>query len=379
MNRFRNSLPFLLAIVVFVAVIWTLPAAWCRRGADQWRQGDLETQQRLARTVAAQIEAGLTTGDFQTQSELFNGEWLFGTHLMAGIGFCQLVRQHPETAAEWTPVIEACIRELLSSQVGEFDRKSWKADALETLQTDQGHAAYLGYLNFLLGLYREIHPQNEFVPLNEAITTALSRRLSQSPNGLVATYPNEWYPVDNTPILASIALHARATGKDHSHLLRRVESLWRVRYVDAETGLLIQAINADGSVRDLPRGSGTTLGIFFLHHAYPKLTADLFSAVQQQLVTSFLSFGAVREYPHGISGPMDIDSGPVIFGFGFSSTGFALAGARIYGDAPLFGRLYSSAILAGAPTYREDRMDFLTAGPLGNAILLAMFTAPRNP
>lgn len=342
-------------------------------------RGDLETQQQLARTVAAQMREGMTSADFQTQSELFNGEWLFGTHLMAGIGLCQLVRQHPETAAEWTPVIESCIRELLSPQVREFDRKSWQADALETLDTDQGHAAYLGYLNFLLGLYREIHPQNEFVPLNDAITTALIRRLSQSPIGLVATYPNEWYPVDNTPILASIALHSRATGKDYSRLLTREESLWRSRYVDADTGLLIQAVNGDGSLRDLPRGSGTTLGIFFLHHAYPKFTAELFSAVQRQLVTRFLSFGAVREYPHGMSGSMDIDSGPVIFGFGFSATGFALAGARIFDDADLFGRLFSSAILAGAPTYRENRMDFLTAGPLGNAILLAMFTAPRNP
>lgn len=105
----------------------------------------------------------------------------------------------------------------------------------------------------------------------------------------------------------------------------------------------------------------------------------MFQGVRYSLATTVFGFGAIREYPHGMIGHGDIDSGPVILGFGFSATGFSIAAARAYGDADLYARLYSSAILAGAPTWRQGHLDFLTAGPLGNAILLAVLTTPVAP
>lgn len=371
----RKILCLALAAAAFVIGLWTIPAAWCGRGAAEWMKGNLATQQRLARTVARQVSAGLHSSDYQTGHDRFNGEWLFGTYLMAGIGLCQMVRQHPETAQEWSPVIAHCIREILSQRVRASDRQAWGADPLETLQTDQGHAAYLGYLNFLLGLYRQIQPASEFTELHDSITAALVRRIEASPNGLVATYPGEWYPMDNMPVIASIALHGKAAGQDHAKLLERWETFVRKYYLDPKSGLLIQAVNARGIPLDGGRGSGSAFGIFFAHHAAPRLSAELYAAIQKNLTSGILGFGAIREYPRGLAGRMDIDSGPIILGFGFSATGFSIAAAKIYGDFPLFAKLYSSAILAGTPTRTGEDIDFLTAGPLGNSILLAMLTA----
>jgi len=87
----------------------------------------------------------------------------------------------------------------------------------------------------------------------------------------------------------------------------------------------------------------------------------------------------VREYPHGHSGSGDIDSGPVILGYGVSATGFALGPARIHGDQALFGRLLRTAVLFGAPLQRKDTLEFVSGGPLGNAILFAMLTAGDFP
>jgi hypothetical protein len=372
----RKPYPLLIGLAVFCAVLWTVPSMWCRRGAGEWFAGDRATQTKLATTVAAQIRQGLTLDDYHTQSELFDGEWLFGTHLMAGIGFCQMVQQHPQDLEKWRPSIDLCIRQLLSPAVRAFDHKSWDRDALASLDAPDGHAAYLGYLNFLLGLYRNIDPQNEFAALNDRLTETLIRRAKASPNGLVATYPDEWYPVDNAPGIASIALHGKATGTDHSAFLAGQEALYRKRYIDSTTGLLAQSINANGSVRDIHRGSGTTLAVFFLSRGCPTLAAELYSGVRRTLASGVFNFGAVREYPRGVDGNGDIDSGPVIFGFGFSATGFGIAGARAFRDERFFSSLYASAILGGAPLRTPEGTDFLTAGPLGNAILLAMFTTP---
>lgn len=379
MQRLRRLAPFALALICFIAALWTLPAAWCRRGAASWFQGDTQTQISLAKTVALQTQGDLSTSDYKTGSARFDGEWLFGTHVMAGIGFCQLVRQHPETKAEWSAAIEHCIRQLLSKQVREFDHVAWDADAIESLDQAGGHVAYLGYLNFLLSLYREIEPANEFTSLNDQITAALIRRYTQSDIGLLETYPGEWYPVDNAAALGSIAVHARATGRDYSALLQREKDLYRTRYIESSSGLLIQAINEKGYPRNQGRGSGTALGIFFIHHAYPDLGKELYRGITQSLESSLFNFGAIREYPHGEDGISDIDSGPIILGFGFSATGFTIGAARAYGDSRLYSRLYSSAVLAGAPSLRDGRLDFLTGGSLGNAILLAMLTTAPIP
>jgi hypothetical protein len=372
----RKPFPFLIGLAVFLALLWTLPALWCRRGAAGWYAGDRTTQDRLASTVAVQVQRGLSTDDYHTPSELFDGEWLFGTYLMAGIGFCQIVQQHPEDLEKWRPTIEHCISELLSPRVRAFDRKAWDRDALESLEAPNGHAAYLGYLNFLLSLYRQIDPGNRFAGLNDLITETLIRRTEASPNGLIETYPGEWYPVDNAPGLASVALQALATGRGRAEFLARQQDLYRRKLIDPQTGLLAQSVRGDGTLRDSHRGSGSTLAIFFLSRGCPELASAMFQGVQNHLATSLFNFGAIREYPPGARGWGDIDSGPVIFGFGFSASGFGLGGARAFRDEKLFSGLYASAILAGAPLRTREKTDFLTAGPLGNAILLAMFTTP---
>lgn len=358
-------------VVAAAIVAPTVPVSWCARDAGEWFDGEAQVQRELARSVIAQCEAGLTTGDFHTGSELFDGEWLFGTYLMAGIGLCQVAVAKPEMKSECLPVIEKCIEGILSEPVRKFDSRSWENDAIETLDDGRGHAAYLGYLNFLLGLYRQLEPENRFVELNNRISRALVSRMAASPNGLVETYPGEWYPVDNAPVLASVAMRDPEAAKPLLEAYRR-------HCVDPTTGLLIQALDAGGRPIDAPRGSGTALALFFLGHEWRDFARELYDAMTRELKSGLLGFGAMREYPRGVAGPGDIDSGPIILGFGFSATGFSIAGARMCGDRNFFGRLYASAYLAGAPVQEDGKLTFVTAGPLGNAIMLAMLTAPKG-
>ncbi|HJK93676.1 MAG TPA: hypothetical protein RMH26_23260, partial [Polyangiaceae bacterium LLY-WYZ-15_(1-7)] len=61
----------------------------CRRGGDAAWEGDVETHRALAAGVARFTDGELGREDFTTGSALFDGEWLFGTHMMAGMGFGQ--------------------------------------------------------------------------------------------------------------------------------------------------------------------------------------------------------------------------------------------------------------------------------------------------
>ncbi len=386
---------FLLLFVFGVALV---PHVWCARQAGPWYFGLRGRWEALARGVEAAVQVPLGRQAFRTGSRQFDGEWLFGSYMMAGMGFGQLALARPDLREWCLRNMAICIDRLQSPEVRAFDRETWGNDPLDTLDAakvapngggppsrstatarEPGHAAFLGYFNLVLSLNRRLDPASPYAALNDRITAALVRRLEASPLPLLQSYPGEMYPVDNCAVIASIALHGAATGTDHGALLRRWGEHCRAHLLDPQTGLLFQAVDPEtGQPIDAARGSGTSLGVYFLGYADSALSRDLYTALRRELAGSVLGFGGVREYPRQVRGEFgDIDSGPVVFGYGLSATGFALAGTRLHGDPALHRRLFATAWLCGAPYEKDGRFQFVSGGPLGNAILFAMLTAPR--
>ena len=365
-----------LSLVAFVLGVALVPSRVAARGGAVLYAGDVAAQTALARGVA-DADAAMAGDAFATGSELFDGEWMFGAQMMAAMGLAQVALEHPELRADHGARVAACIDRMLSARGAAFDARSWGEDAVASLDGPRGHVAYLGYLNLAIGMHRRIDPASRHAALGERITRALARRLDASPLGLVETYPGEIYPVDNTAAIGSLALRDRAVhGDKYAATVARATDTMRARYIDEATGLLVQAVLPDsGAPRDAARGSGTLLAVYFLSFADLRLSRALWDAAARELDDTVLGFGVVREYPKDAAGRGDIDSGPIALGYGVSATGFALAGARIHGDAARFRRLYATAQLFGAPITTGGARRFVTGGPLGDAILLAMTTA----
>jgi hypothetical protein len=328
------------------------------------------------------MESGVRAEHFHTVGQLFDAEWAFGTYFAAGMGYGQLALEHPALQKDCLRRMDFAIEQLLTEDIRAFDRQSWDEDPLLTLDRHNGHAAYLGYLNLLLSLRRLVRTDGPHSDINDRLTETLARRLGASPTLLLQTYPRETFPVDNCAAIGSIGLYDRATGADHSELLGRWSKRCRADYIHPETGLLYQAVgHRSGDPLDAPRGSGTCLGLYFLSFSHPELSAELYRAVKAELASRVLGFGGVREYPRSWpDGRGDVDSGPIVWGFGMSATGFALGGARVHDDPAHFADLYATAHLVGAPVARSGEFTFLTGGPLGDALMFAMLTAqsPRE-
>ncbi|MDP6957386.1 MAG: hypothetical protein QF645_01100, partial [Planctomycetota bacterium] len=172
------------------------------------------------------------------------------------------------------------------------------------------------------------------------------------------------------------AMHARSTERDVSALLDPLIERWRKEVIDPKTGLLIQGFDAKGNVIDKPRASGTTFGLYMLSLGEIPLARELFESTKKECSQSLLGFGSIREYGRDNQGGKgDVDSGPVLFGTSFSGTGFMIAGCRVYGDFDLFQSLYRTVHLVGAPLDRGGTLNFVSGGPLGNAIMFALLTA----
>jgi Linalool dehydratase/isomerase len=344
--------------------------------ADAVFAGDLAAQKAIASQVIADIRQGIDASKFQTGSDRFNSEWTVAMYQMTALGLSQMALAHPELRDEYIPVIETCLYRLLTAKTLAFGAEAWGKDAIADLASNNGHA-YMGYTNLALSKFRQLKPKNRFAALNDRLTDALARRLAQAPHGIIDTYPSEAYPPDLSAVIGSIALHDRATGSvKHQATLKKVLATFRTKFVDPSSGLVFQAVDAkSGHVLDKPRASGSTLSAYFLSFADPELAKTLFQTIQAKQQTTVMGLTAIREYPPGQEGSGDVDSGPLIFGASPTASVFAMSGARMFGDRPLFTALYRSMDLFGSFSDNKDGIAFQIGGPLGKAILLAMVTA----
>jgi hypothetical protein len=374
-ERGRLWLGRLVALVLAVACVARLPAAFCARRAAGFFAGDVGDQRALGRGARDWLDQDPTTLAFHTGAPRFDGEWYLIIHMAASLAFAQTALQHAELRPEHEPLAARAIDRMLLPAGRAHDRAAWGEDPLESLdRDDQGHLAFLGYANLALSMHRRLDPASRFAALNDAITTALARRFAASPSTLLESYPGETYPADNAAALASIVVHDRACGDEHP-VTARVLAALRERFTDAHSGLLYQRVDSTtGEPRDRPRASGTAMAAFLLGYAGDDLARPWWDALARQWET-VLGFGGAREYARGEAGAGDVDSGPVLMGIGVSATAFGIASARRFGDRERYGSAFASAWLFGLPVESGGALRFTAGGPLGDVLLFAVLTA----
>ncbi len=77
--------------------------------------------------------------------------------------------------------------------------------------------------------------------------------------------------------------------------------------------------------------------------------AEQFNIFREQFVDYRFGLPGIREYPHGVEGVGDVDSGPVILGFAGPATVVGAGAARVHGDGRLAGILLGVVEMAGVP------------------------------
>jgi len=360
-------------VAALVACAAVVPQTVCGVGAADLYSDDLAAQEGLARQVAVSVTSGVAASSFHTGSPRFDGEWAFGTFTMTTMGLGHVALSHPELREAYVPVMERCAEELTSPSTNAFGTEAWGSPGLEGLPGGEGHG-YLGYTNLALGMLRLLAPETRFAGVHDRLTEALARRMEASPYGLFETYPGETYPADMSMVAGSIALHDCATGRAERPWLAGFRAGFS-RWIDPGSGLAYQAADAKaGAPAGPPRASGTALAAYALSFLDEGLSKRLHEGLSRARGGA-LGFGVVREYPEGHEGSGDIDSGPVVLGAGVSATGFSLSAAKLHGDPGMFVALYRTAALFGVPVQKPSGRRFMSGGPLGNAILLAMTTA----
>ncbi|TCM51817.1 hypothetical protein [Kribbella sp. VKM Ac-2568] len=181
--------------------------------------------------------------------------------------------------------------------------------------------------------------------------------------------PGQAWPVDSTVAIASLRLHDHLVTPRFQPTVSRWLDGVKTR-LDPATGLMPHQVTP---VSTGARATSQSMIHRFLVEIDPDFARSQYGIFREKFVTSLGP--AVREFPHGVDGAGDVDSGPLVFGVSLSATAVTLGAARVQHD-PLADVLAREGDLLGVPLNGlHSKRYALGLVPIGDAFLAWSATA----
>ena len=261
--------------------------------------------------------------------------------------------------------------------------------ALAQLDGDQGRAPfnpalkpaygifYRGWVNWLRGGLLSLQADPVQAARFETDSAEIAAAFDASDSPFLPAYAGQAWPVDSTVAIASLRLHDALLPARYSATVARWLTGAKQR-LDPATGLLPHQVDVDtGMPLEGARGSSQSMIQRFLVDLDPAFAREQYLRFRKLFRSAPLGLGpAIREYPAGVDGPGDVDSGPLLLGVSLSATVVGLGAARAEGDNRLAGALANYGDLAGLPVDTPwTRRYAFGVLPIGDAFLAWSKTA----
>jgi hypothetical protein len=204
--------------------------------------------------------------------------------------------------------------------------------------------------------------------------------LESSPTPFLRSYPGQAWPADTGVGVAALAICDEVLGVRYRPVIMKWVGAVRLR-LDPKTGAIPHAANAeDGSARGEPRGESLALLSRVLVEVDSTLAREQYAVLRKWFVDYAWGCPGVRVFPRGEPGRGDVDSGPVVLGFGGPATVVGAGAALANGDPHLGTTLLAVAELAGFPIEFAGRRWYGGGiAPVGDAFLAwARSTPPAS-
>ncbi len=234
---------------------------------------------------------------------------------------------------------------------------------------------YVGWRSWLAGGLLSIQPEAERDPIEverfEADCAALAAAFDNSPTPFLTAYSGGAWPVDSVVAMAALRLHDQLLLPRFDATIQRWVTAARA-HLDPQTGLLPHRVDpTTGEMLEGARGSSQSVIERFLIEVDPDWAREQYGLYRQQFVAPLLGVPGVREYPIGIEGSGDVDSGPLLAGFSASATVVEIAAAQVHGDTEVANALIPASEAVGLPlTLGEGKRYAFGLLPVGDAFLV---------
>jgi len=231
--------------------------------------------------------------------------------------------------------------------------KIYAAGAIEVaveLVADPGHASWVkqhwgeDYLHRenvfyrmllinALTSYQKLLGKEKYTSLLRDQVETLSKELDESPHGLLDDYPRQCYPTDIVAAIAAINRADTVLGTDHSDFIKRSVRAFEGRFVDS-TGLPPYEADSTTGIIGKARGCSSQWITVWTPDLWPDYSKQLYENFDKHFWQERWTAVGFREFPKDDSGCewyFDVDSGPVIAGFGAAASAFGIGAARANG------------------------------------------------
>jgi hypothetical protein len=222
------------------------------------------------------------------------------------------------------------------------------------------------------------------VPLRDQVES-LATEIDGSPHGFVEDYPAQCYPPDIISALAAIKRADTVLQTNHGAVLQRALRAFTPPMAD-EHGLPYFRVMAESGFPEGPsRGSGNSFNMAATPAVWPAQSAAWYRAYTERYWQERDGIVGFREFAD--DGPpgrqfADVDSGPVILGFGVAASAFGVAAARAQGDLGRAGPLTAEMLATSCPLWGGSLLtprllsDAIDAPYLGESGILFCLTRP---
>ncbi len=178
---------------------------------------------------------------------------------------------------------------------------------------------------------------------------AFAAALERSPSPFLPSYARSAWPADTAVAIAALGIHDQLFPPRFGRAIASWSGAVRPR-LDPELGALAHAAEVgSGAPRMGVRGSSLALVSRVLVDADPELARAHYEILRQHFVDFTWGVPGIREYPHGVRGPGDVDSGPILLGFSGPAVVVGAAAARAHGDIALADTLMAAVEVGGLP------------------------------
>lgn len=260
------------------------------------------------------LKAQLKNGAGAEMQEIFPEGFIF-INALYGLSWANLIENLPSESR----IHEEGIQEI-SWTLEEMNSPTAKSIFPDNTPLKYG-AFYRGWSNYVLGQKLKAQaPEtraSKDIQLFQKNCEAISEALKSSQSPYLESYLGQKWPADGIIAASNLKLHDEVF---ESPIYEGQLRAWTKKVklnLDPRTGLIPHSLDAESDeIIEGARGCSQSLILNFIHEIDPVFSNDQFLKYKEHFLDYRMKMPGIREYPKGIKGFGDVDSGPVILGIG---------------------------------------------------------------
>ena len=311
----------------------------------------------------------------------FQGEWALYSCSMLSAALVNTTLIYKEEQEENIARIDILIKIVMSPELRAYDRERWGEDPLESLEGDNSHVSYISHLAWMIAGYKQIGGGNKYDELFHKLCETMNRRILESPNMNLPTYPGECvYVPDMLVAIIALSLYSQQNNGEYystvSNWLFEAKNHWR----DPQTQLISSFLPdaKEGMYGEAPiKGSYTALSCYYLTFVDKEFARSQYEMLKKYFLKRLPMTGFKEYHDRSCWLGMDIDAGPIVCNLSPTGTAFAVGSVTFFEDWELRQKLLKTGEIAGTTWHAKGKSHYLLADMalIGEAIMLAMRTA----